>query len=359
MAQPNPGNPPDVMAMLATLAGHAVQMNQVIMGGQSRSTLKEYLEPDPVTWKNWMTAFHMARRIDHWSHQRARQELRKAMSGRAAEIINIVPINDDIPPGDQDAADVQELLDLYTAKLIPPAAIKVAKEEWKMAFQGENERLVDWHARCRNLYTRAHPDKTPDEVEAESDLKDAFCVGMKNKRTYRKVWSSLNIADYSTAYTRASEIEVAEMLFNSQVKRTAVNSSHIFAMNAMDTRGPLADQRPPLLCHYCHKPGHFIRECYERQMADKQSMPRNFRQDPRSRFPDNRRTSGRNFQRPKPYDRNQSQARRDWKGANRNGGSGNRGPDLRHQINALMGEDSGDGNPQYPAVLGPEEQGNE
>jgi hypothetical protein len=233
------GQAEQIAAIRAGNAAHAAR------GGYKKIT--EYSVVDPISWLHWRSSFELAATTNGWGVERARREIMGSMSGDAKMATKHIPLRNDEDP----IPGVNLMLDEYERCFVPEAASERAKAALKTSSQHEDQSLLGWHSTCRHMWARAYTDLTAAQLEANTDLKDMFFAGMKNKDDSRETKQRRPLT-YQLAYDEASSCES----INSQYRKGGSVAPGLFAMDRAErTAGP------DIVCYNCGKKGHFKRDC--------------------------------------------------------------------------------------------------
>ena len=202
-------------------------------------------------WIAWRDNFVIAADINHWGHQRARREIARAMQGAAKMAVR------DIPIGDVAVADnFHQLLQAYEARFMPAAASDLARSEFKEARQKEQETILEWHARLRELYTRAYPNLNAAAVAASLDLRDAFILGLADPSIKADTWKA-RPANFNAALGEATSIRAGLMVLGGHQHGGFEIKKEMNSIGAgAGFGGKFAGQ-----CYNCGYTGHRARDC--------------------------------------------------------------------------------------------------
>jgi len=184
-----------------------------------------------------------------WNAQRAKGELITAMDGDAARATNDIDI---------DAATLEEALTLYEGRFITAAGAELAETEFHNARQTPDEAVLQYHARCRELFRRAYPGEAVEGPGLARMLRKTFIWGLNDHRISEYVWDR-RPGTYAECLQHAQE-----KLSTLQVglERRKLHKGLHAMPGPAETR---QERNPPPqtsnLCHGCGQPGHFIRQC--------------------------------------------------------------------------------------------------
>jgi hypothetical protein len=186
----------------------AHQFRQLVTAARGGKKVPEFSTGDPVDWTTWRSNFVLAAEINGWDNGRQRREIASAMVGVAKTYVRSIPLG--IVAGVAAAAvpDPTLLLDAYENRFIPEAGGDVARIAFKAAKQAEDETVLNWHSRLRDLYQRGYPQMLPDAVEVNQDLRDNFITGLANAVVADDTWKA-RPATYDAALTAACNFVAA------------------------------------------------------------------------------------------------------------------------------------------------------
>ena len=179
------------------------------------------------------------------------------MQGPAHDVTVNVPVNADIPEGQQDAAHHELMLNEFDQLFLHANNEHYHRRLFLMSRQKEGEGLLAWHSRCRTLFMRGYPDLTADQVNASVDLRDHFMCNMRHAENGRATWLR-QPATYQAALTEASMVEGASLTFDT---RRGGGHKLLAIAGVRDggrREGPSLDD---VQCYNCEGWGHFQRDC--------------------------------------------------------------------------------------------------
>jgi len=200
-------------------------------------------------WIIWRHYFERLARMWQWNAQRAKDELATAMDGDAARATNDLDI---------DAATLNEALTLYEERFITAAGAELAETEFHNARQTPDEAILQYHARCRELFRRAYPGEAVEGQGLARMLRKTFIWGLNDQRISEYVWDR-RPGTYAECLQHAQE-KLSTLQVG--VERRKLHKGLHALPAPTETR---QERNPPPqaanLCHGCGQPGHFIRQC--------------------------------------------------------------------------------------------------
>ena len=84
-------------------------------------------------------------------------------------------------------ADVNALLTLYENRFCTQESTDLAKSEFRNSYQSDDESILSWHGRCRDLFKRAFPHQNVDDYAQGENLRDHFCKRLANREICQQV----------------------------------------------------------------------------------------------------------------------------------------------------------------------------
>jgi len=155
-------------------------------------------------WIDWVRTFKYAVQINKWDDERARMSLAANIAGDAASMVRT------IDPLDHYTLD--SLVQAYQAVFITPADSEMARMDFRTGCQAQNEGLIHFHIRLRNLYTQAYPRE--EDPDRNIDLIDQFITGLRQQEVAKEV-------NKAAPSTYAGALEIAQNQTASIVKFSA------------------------------------------------------------------------------------------------------------------------------------------
>ena len=209
---------------------------------------------DAIEWMTFIRAFTFTVMINNWNENRAKRELAAAMKGKAARVTSAIEVEN---PVGGPVITYEVVKDAYAALFIPPAASDIAVSQFEACRQWADEDLMAWHARCRDLFTRAYPGL---ETNPSRQLISRYCQGLATHEVKDYVFTH-RPATYTDAL-QYSQNRVASLscMVNLGPAPTEAESqagrSHGPKISAIGT-GPKREQN----CWHCKQLGHIQRSC--------------------------------------------------------------------------------------------------
>ena len=236
---------------------------------------------DGAAWQAWRSNFELVVTINGWDNKRARLEAASSMNGAAKAYVAHIPHK----AGLGIVPDVRLLLDAYEAFFMPTGSADVARIAFDAARQTEEETITAWHARLRNLHSRAFPDVAAADRETDATLMDRFAIGQIDETicdllldhrptTYSDCLSkaTLKCANRITKNARrsATDTESPALLAisaNQMAELCALSPPSTSSNNSSYSKRPpfrpnsrFNNRRPPH-CYFCKKIGHVKKDC--------------------------------------------------------------------------------------------------
>lgn len=196
---------------------------------------------DPDDWRTFRARFENVVALNHWNAERARRELKIAITGPLAALLRDVTFVPDPVPA-AGVPDVADLLDLIQNRLMPAADSDMVRISIMQAMQEEGESTQAWQARIRMLFKRGNPQVADDDLDGNRQLLDRFILGLKNQEVKQRTWES-RPATLQAATNFALNVEAGQKILG------------------MGGAASLHAVTPKDQCYYCDKPGHLIRDC--------------------------------------------------------------------------------------------------
>ena len=236
-------------------------------------------------WLIWRKQFEIAVDIARWDDQRACQELFTAMGEKAAPMVADLRIH---------GRSILDLLDMYESRFVTQAQTHLAKTEYQIARQTDDESVLEWHCRLRNLYHCAHPGMRENSPGLGEDLRERFIRGLKDVSVCEYTWERAPV-NYAAALALAQTKVAINLKVEAREEKGATGmhaleeppahkevpqppptgpTSPEHSLLALGgTRQEVAAHCAPLLaafrrmggpngsCHICSKMGHMKKDC--------------------------------------------------------------------------------------------------
>ena len=218
-------------------------------------------------WVSFRQAFVNAALFNAYSPQQAKWALKGCMKGAAfLSIQGLDHVDDNIT--------VDNLMDSYEAKFVPPAASDLASTRFETAAQGPKEGILQWHGRLQMLFVRAYGGGG--DALGVRILVRSFARGLRHKRVREHVLrtqpetyeGALNAAQTEQAvldagnYIPGASPEFATNIAGQQPRGGAHHhGGEPMEIGAIGNNGKIQ-------CHNCHLFGHIARECEKPKKAN-------------------------------------------------------------------------------------------
>jgi len=225
-------------------------------GAVERSIRVRVLETiKPEDWLVWKRYFLNLARMWAWSDNRIRGELITAMDGDAARATADIDLVGKTP---------DECIAAYEERFITRSGSELAETSFRRAKQGEtnaDETILQFHARCRELFVRAYPGEATEGPGLARNLRNIFIFGLSEPRITEYVYDR-RPDTYTDCLSYAQEKHSTIMILDEKKKQGA----SLNAMGQPPVRTGSNDlgattNEPRNVCHGCLQPGHFARSC--------------------------------------------------------------------------------------------------
>lgn len=228
--------------------------------GNPRMTGLHFEAKETDDWISFRQAFLNAALFNNYTLRQAKLALKGAMRGAAFLSVQDIELMDD-------QETLEQVLDAYEAKFMPPAASDMARSRFETAMQGAKETILQWHGRLRMLSVRAYGGGNN-----EAQLIRAFAKGLRVRDVRKHVLrfqpdtydAALNLAQ-----TEQAVIDSCSHIPGS-VPEFATNIAGQQSRGNAGARGVTQDGEPMeigaigkggIQCHTCHLFGHIARDC--------------------------------------------------------------------------------------------------
>lgn len=231
-------------------------------GGRDNKKLPVLSDNTPTAWRCWLRNFKIICRINKWSDLRMRQELASSMTGLAAASVSNLeaePVDD---YGRPLPYSIDELIAAYHDRFIPEAECELAQHKFRGVRQMEQETVLAFHVRVRDLYAQAEPTKSEDSKECIN----AFALGLAEDSVRERLWEE-RPKTYNEVLVRAGNLTAAKatMLMRKMEDKGQYMQS-LNAINMTEGTGPL--------CWTCGGGDHLQRQCPRTPVPARAPPPR-------------------------------------------------------------------------------------
>ena len=172
---PAPGGPAPLPGFPAGPIDIAtLQQLSAVMGNNNNQKgfrkVRPFSSGDGPAFIAWKAIFAIDCRVNGWGQDqmRMKQELRGAMQPPASTAISDIDYETPI--------SLNDMMEQYMGRFMPAAASRLAKTYFLTALQAEEESLLNWFGRIRELFQRAYPAVL--DSNADENLIDRFILGM-------------------------------------------------------------------------------------------------------------------------------------------------------------------------------------
>ena len=226
-------------------------------------------------WVRWKSNFVLAMKINNWSLDRAKMELRANMEGRALDLVS----NVDLSIG-TDSVTIEDVIKRFDEKFWPPSKSAQAENAFNARSQGRNESVEDFHVQLRRLFEVAYPNQDP---ETSSHLMGNF----KRSLYYASARSQMLVltgnSDKTLTYTDLLQ-KAQTIITGIEHERSTADGGglkgHAKSHGGVNAFGNSSRQNSSsndrrhkgLQCYYCGKFNHIAQECRKKQADAKQGV---------------------------------------------------------------------------------------
>ena len=237
--------------------------------GGGRKRLSPFSSADPNDWLAFRRHFIATAALNDWNNQRQVQQLNAALEGEAcrrAAGINLAGNN----PTTGAPWRIAEALDALEGRYLPPGASRLAASLYEQARQLEDESVIEWHGRLRNLFDRAHPG---DPINNNRHCIKKFIMGLNNRELIKDILTAdpqTYEACYATATERAAilySLEKAGVTPRTRIASTDVSGAGVLSIE--DGSGSSGESGRTPVCWDCGEPGHVRNNCPRRRPASR------------------------------------------------------------------------------------------
>ena len=235
------------MADLAALLGGLGSTTGAAGKKGGTKKLSVFSSADGPEWTTWRANFKIVARINDWKDLRSRREAAASLEGLAARTVADIDA--------EDADDIDALLDLYESRFLPAAQSELAQQSFDGAKQADGETVLQWHARCRELFQRAYPG---DDTDCRQ-LIQKFALGLTDDEVRAWTWKQRAVS-YQAVLLAANNETAAKAVLTQSRSAHGRRGLHAFGGNAgggsRATGGPETRK-----CFFCERPGHIQADC--------------------------------------------------------------------------------------------------
>ena len=260
--------------------------SNVTLGGGTSSSLNTTMTPahkeqapttlseiDSIKWYSFKSNFIKTSKMNEWKDERAVLKLQTSLRDQAARAVEHIPIADD--------CTLKDALEAMETVFVNPSAVEYAEAMFYSSARQPGEAIILWHTRVRELFLRAYPSATAEEVEENKTLKDRFSLFIHNRAM---TLALKNHADYrmltfTELLTRAQDYQASILLTQQAYEGKAIPSSiqeitpgsyeeatDEAGVNQITANMHRTDPSPmprntAMTCFHCNEKGHGIREC--------------------------------------------------------------------------------------------------
>ena len=213
-------------------------------------------------WLVWKKQFNLHCKMAKWDDLRQRQELFTAMEGKAAKVVADIEV--EVLPS------IEWALEMYEDRFATRADSQLAKSEFTLARQTDDESILEWHARLRELFLRAYPGVHVDSTGMGDQLREMFISGLKDPEVSAYVWDkeakTYNRALVFAEVKRAIQLKIQGRSADAttpkiQALQEESEEEGEERMVAAFYKKPGARDYKDGNCHICHQAGHLKRAC--------------------------------------------------------------------------------------------------
>lgn len=194
-----------------------------------------------------------------------------AMDGRAAKVIADIDV--ELLP------DLDMALEMYEERFATKADSQLARSEFLTAKQMDDESILEWHARLRELFLRAYPGSHVDCTGLGDQLRELFIRGLNDPDISAFVWDREPKTYNRTLAYAETKRAITMKLQDRDPTRQLPGLHSLTEMPSTEEEGASSTSSTPLLaafqprrnrdkdgdrdgsCHICHQQGHRKKDC--------------------------------------------------------------------------------------------------
>ena len=214
---------------------------------------------DAIKWSTFRRNFSQAMALNQWPNDRAVLMLYVSLKDAAARAVQHLQEDTD--------QDIEDVLDEMEQVFVDPSATQHFTSLFQIMEREQDETLVLWHTRLREVFLRANPDWNHKE-ETSLVLKDRFALHINNLELslYLKQLPNQSTIRYTELLTKAREFLGNQDLAHRAYGKTALPSQHAAGISQLDATVAALHQGVRNLpeggkCHFCKMSSHPIRDC--------------------------------------------------------------------------------------------------
>ena len=148
--------------------------------------------------------------MNEWKDERAVLKLQTSLRDQAARAVEHIPIADDCTLA----------LEAMETVFVNPSAVEYAEAMFYSSARQPGEAIILWHTRVRELFLRAYPSATAEEVEENKTLKDRFVLFIHNR-----AMTDYRMLAFTKLLTRAQDYQASILLTQQAYEGKAIPSS--------------------------------------------------------------------------------------------------------------------------------------
>ena len=221
-------------------------------------------EVDPIKWASFKKCYKAVAKINKWTNSYAVQRLGTCIRDQAARAIDHLEF--------KETDELKDAIAKIEAVYLNPAGVEFFKAQFRLSNREPHETFLQWHTRCRELFSRAYPDE--EDMELDEDLKERFLLGLRDRHLAAQIKISDRYDDwtYTDLLNRAQKIYGNTLIVHSAYNNKPLPSDGISSLSLHDVEHAqtpavqaVQPQAKTIRCHYCNKLGHIAPNCFLRQ----------------------------------------------------------------------------------------------